>query len=127
MWRLEVCAVRVMQELIRALDERWICCGSAARDFSCDLPQPDQFSTKLLDDKREHPHSFVECMPNFIFYGSQCFLFARKFGFQKLLSTAKLFEDRCGRGLPGKRHPCEKWRTIALISAKRIVELLMRQ
>ena len=115
MWRLEICAASIMQELIRAFDERWIRRGAATREFGGNLAQPGQFSAKLLNDELEHPDSFMEWMAYFLFYCTQCFLFTDKLGFQEFLSTPKLVEDRCRRGLPGKRHPGEKWRAIALI------------
>ena len=85
------------------------------REFSHNFTQPAQLSAELLDDEFDHPDGFMKSMAHFFFHRTQCFQFAVEFGFQKLLTTLELLEDGSRRGLPGKRHPCEKRRTIALV------------
>ena len=81
---------------------RRICGGCPMREFSHHFAQPTQLSTKLLDDKFDHPDGFMKWMANFFFYGTQSFQFAVEFAFQKSLTTLELFEDCSGRGLPLK-------------------------
>jgi hypothetical protein len=63
------------------------------REFSHHFAQPTQLSTKLLDDKFDHPDGFMKWMANFFFHGTQCFQVAVEFAFQKSLTTLELFED----------------------------------
>jgi hypothetical protein len=63
-------------------------CGSSAITSHSQLS-----STKLLDDKFDHPDGFMKWMANFVFYGTQNFQFAVEFAFQKSLTTLELFED----------------------------------
>src|ERR1041385_3401048 len=84
LWRLEICTGNIMQELIRAFDERWIRGRTAMRDFGGNLAQPAQLSTKLFDNKLDHPDSFMKGMADFFFNCAQCCLFASKLRFHEL-------------------------------------------
>ena len=78
---------RKMQKLNILADVRGICRGRAPREFGGNLAQPEQLSTKLLDDEFDHPDSFMKAMAHFFFHRTQCLLFTRKLGFQEFLST----------------------------------------
>ena len=81
--------------------------------FLRDSIQPAQLGPKLFDGQREHPNSLVELVPDFRANRLEHFFLASQLPFEKFLAALDLPGENAGTGLPGKRHPREKWRTFA--------------
>src|ERR1043166_6480892 len=78
------------------------------------MAQPAQLHAKLFDHKFDHPDSFMKAMADFFLNRAQGRFFTGEFRLTVFLPPLELFAHDARRSLPGKRHPGEEWRTVAL-------------
>src|SRR5712691_3444347 len=87
---------------------------SAAREFPLQLLQPAKLQLKLSQDEADHPDRFMVGVAYFVFDALQDGSLARQFFFQECPAAANLLAKCSRASLPGKRHPCEERRSVAL-------------
>src|SRR5579864_7266929 len=89
---------------------------SAARELPLQLLQPAKLPLKLIQDEAEHPDRFMVGVAYFFFDALQDGGLPRQFPFQECPAAANLFANCSWASLPGKRHPGEERRPVALRS-----------
>src|SRR3989454_8821260 len=85
-------------------------------EFSLQLLQPAKLQLKLSHDKADHPDRFMVGVAYFLFDALQDGGLARQFLFQECPAAVNLLAKCSRASLPGKRHPGEERRSVALRS-----------
>src|SRR6266849_8573651 len=87
---------------------------SAAREFPLQLLQPAKLQLKLIQDEADHPDRFMVGVAYFLLDALQDGGLALEFFFQECPAAANLPANCSWASLPGKRHPREERRPVAL-------------
>src|SRR5260370_7735259 len=83
-------------------------------EFSLQFLQPAKFQLKLIQDEADHPDRFMIGVAYFLFDALQDSSLARQLLFQECPAAVNLLANCSWASLPGKRHPGEERRTVAL-------------
>src|SRR5713101_7429026 len=83
-------------------------------EFSLQLRQPAKLQLKLVQDEADHPDRFMVGVAYFPFDALQDGGLALEFFFQECPAAANLLANCSWASLPGKRHPREERRPVAL-------------
>src|SRR5690348_12197270 len=83
--------------------------------FAFDVAEPVELGFKLGDDQRNHPDGLMMRVPDFLENVGKCLLLASKLRLEEFDAPIQLAQEDPRAGLPGKSHPGEKWRALALI------------
>src|SRR5580765_2143790 len=90
-------------------------CRCAAICFTGNLVKPLNLSTELLDHQADHPRCFMEAVAHFFLDGVQRSYFTGQLSLEKFFAPLELFTEDARPCLPGKGHPGEERRTVALV------------
>src|SRR2546422_7470386 len=86
------------------------------REFSLQLLHAAKLQLKLIQDEADHPDRVMIGVAYFLFDALQDGGLARQFHFQEGPAAVNLLANCSWASLPGKRHPGEERRTVALRS-----------